>query len=73
MRAAARASDPALALDTIRPVCHSGDMSDTQTEAPIMVRVDITRDELRALKMQALAENKSLRAYLGDVLREKLS
>jgi predicted HicB family RNase H-like nuclease len=48
-------------------------MSDTQTEAPIMVRVDITRDELRALKMQALEQNKSLRAYLGDVLREKLA
>jgi predicted HicB family RNase H-like nuclease len=48
-------------------------MSDTQTEAPIMVRVDITRDELRALKMKALEQNKSLRAYLADVLREKLT
>jgi hypothetical protein len=47
-------------------------MSDTQTEAPILVRIDITRDELRVLKVQALEQNQSLRAYLATILREKL-
>ncbi len=48
-------------------------MTTTPTESPIMVRVDITRDELRALKVAALEANMSLRAYLAAILRERIT
>jgi hypothetical protein len=48
-------------------------MSDTQTEAPIMIRVDLTREELRLLKLKALEQNKAPRVYLAEVLRERLT
>jgi hypothetical protein len=43
------------------------------TEAPIMVRVDITRDELKAIKRIALDENKSSQALLGELVRERIA
>lgn len=43
------------------------------TEAPIMVRVDITRDELKAIKRIALDENKTSQALLGELVRERIA
>jgi hypothetical protein len=43
------------------------------TEAPIMVRVAITRDELKAIKRIALDENKSSQALLGELVRERIA
>jgi hypothetical protein len=49
-------------------------MTDTPTtEAPIMLRVDITRAELKALKMLALEQNKTTQALIGELVREKLA
>jgi hypothetical protein len=43
------------------------------TEAPIMLRADITRDELRALKMLALEQNKTTQALIAEILRERIA
>jgi hypothetical protein len=45
----------------------------TSTEAPIMLRATITRAELRALKMLALEQNKTVQELLGEIVREKLA
>jgi hypothetical protein len=42
-------------------------------EAPIMVRVDITRDELKQLKVVALMENKTSQALLGELVRARIA
>lgn len=42
------------------------------TEAPIMLRVDITRDELKQIKRIALDENKTSQALLGEWVRERI-
>jgi hypothetical protein len=43
------------------------------TSAPILIRVDLTADELKALKKIAIDEGKSLRALAGEILRERLA
>jgi len=44
-------------------------MSDTQTQAPIVLRADITRDELRRLKAQAALAGQTVQEYLGALIR----
>jgi hypothetical protein len=57
-------------------MCDSCDMETTteqRTEAPIMVRVDITRDEYNAFKIVALSENKSPRQVLTEYVRSRIA
>jgi hypothetical protein len=42
------------------------------TEAPIMLRADITKAELVMLKVAAINERKTVQAYLADLIREKI-
>jgi hypothetical protein len=39
------------------------------TEAPIMLRVDLTREELRLLKAQAALQGKTIQQLAGELLR----
>jgi hypothetical protein len=41
--------------------------------APLMLRVDITRDELKQLKRLALELDKTVQALAGEILRERLA
>lgn len=43
------------------------------SEAPIMVRVAITRDEYQAFKVIALLENTTPQALLAAVVRERIA
>lgn len=45
-------------------------MSDTQTvDAPIMLRADVTREDVTKLRVLALQQNKTTQALLGDIIR----
>jgi predicted DNA binding CopG/RHH family protein len=44
----------------------------TTTEAPIMVRVDITRDELAALKIEAIHAGMTVQKFLAYLIRQRL-
>jgi uncharacterized protein (DUF1778 family) len=48
-------------------------VSDVKAEAPIMMRVNITRDELRAIKATAALEGKTVQEFVADALREKMT
>jgi hypothetical protein len=45
----------------------------TTAEAPIMVRLDITRDDYNAFKIVALSENKSPRQVLTEYVRSRIA
>jgi predicted DNA binding CopG/RHH family protein len=48
-------------------------MTDTPTtEAPIMLRADITRDELAALKVRAIRAGMTTQQLLAKIIREHL-
>jgi hypothetical protein len=47
--------------------------TEQRTEAPIMVRVDITRDEYNAFKIVALSENKSPRQLLTEFVQARIA
>lgn len=42
-------------------------------EPPIMVRASITRDELKQLRLLALANDQTVQAYVGDIIRERIA
>jgi hypothetical protein len=44
-----------------------------QTAAPLMLRADITRAELKALKALALEQDTSVQALLASMIRERLA
>ena len=49
-------------------------MSEIETEAaPIMLRADLTREEVKALKMLAVMEEKTVQALLGEIVRARLA
>jgi hypothetical protein len=48
-------------------------VTETSTEAPIMVRVNITRDELTKLKVIALQENKTTQELLAELARARIA
>jgi hypothetical protein len=45
----------------------------TSTEAPIMLRADITRAELKALKAKALEQDKTVQQLAAEFLRAGLA
>jgi hypothetical protein len=42
------------------------------TEAPIMLRADITRAELKNLKRRALEYDKTVQQFLAELIRKEL-
>jgi hypothetical protein len=48
-------------------------VTETSTEAPIMVRVNITRDELVVVKKLALDANKTSQELLADIIRAHIA
>jgi hypothetical protein len=47
--------------------------TDVAKELPLMVRISITRDELDALKIEAIREKTNVQDLLAAMVRERLA